>query len=87
MRGIDRLSMIIDALADAYDHVLVECGAADVEGVSRLSRGRDTEIIFSIADAHSESFSATLDGYRNVGFDNLLVMASDATVPSGRRAA
>ncbi|CCF18960.1 putative transmembrane succinoglycan biosynthesis transport protein [Pseudorhizobium banfieldiae] len=87
MRGIDRLSMIIDALADAYDHVLVECGAADVEGVSRLSRGRDAEIIFSIADAHSESFSATLDGYRNAGFDNLLVMASDATVPSGRRAA
>lgn len=87
MRGIDRLSMIIDALADAYDHVLVECGAADVEGVSRLSRGRDAEIIFSIADAHSEGFSATLDGYRNAGFDNLLVMASDATVPSGRRAA
>ena len=87
MRGIDRLSMIIDALADAYDHVLVECGAADVEGVSRLSRGRDTEIIFSIADAYSESFSATLDGYRNAGYDNLLVMASDATVPSGRRAA
>lgn len=87
MRGIDRLSMIIDALADAYDHVLVECGAADVEGVSRLSRGRDAEIIFSIADAHSDSFSATLDGFRKAGFDNLLVMASDATVPSGRRAA
>lgn len=45
MRGVDRLSLLLDALAAAYDLVVVECGSADVAGVSRLTRSRDVEII------------------------------------------
>ncbi len=87
MRGIDRLSMIIDALSDAYDHVLVECGAADVEGISRLGRGRDVEIIFSVSDAAGDGLAPVLEAYEKAGFGNILVMASDASAPDGRRAA
>ena len=84
MRGIDRLAMIIDALADAYDHVLVECGPADPEGVSRLSRGRDGEIIFSVGDPEDEVFLDRLKAFAEAGYTNLLVMQSGGTVP-GRR--
>ncbi|CAD7033069.1 chain-length determining protein [Pseudorhizobium endolithicum] len=88
MKAIDRLPMIIDALADAYDHVLVECGPADLEGVSRLSRGRDTEIIFSVGDPEGEVFLDRLKAFADAGYGNLLVMQSGNAAPDrGSRAA
>ncbi|MGO8249301.1 hypothetical protein, partial [Rhizobium johnstonii] len=41
MLGVDRLSLLLDALAAAYDLLVVECGSADVAGVSRLTRSRE----------------------------------------------
>ena len=38
MRGIDRLQMIIDALSNAYDTVLIECGPADVNAIRKVTR-------------------------------------------------
>ena len=84
MKGIDRLVMIIDALAEAYDHVLVECGPADLEGISRLCRGLHGEIIFSVGNPADEAFLDQLKAFAEAGYTNLLVMQSGGAV-SGRR--
>ena len=89
MRGVDRLTMIIDALADAYDLVLLECGAADLEGVSRLARSRDSEIIFSVTDPDDGALSGVLERFSSEGYSNLLVMkaATSGRNPGRSRAA
>ena len=89
MRGADRLSMIIDALASAYDLVLVECGPADTAAVGRLAR-KGVEIILSAADAPAEQIETTAGAFIEAGYDDvvLLMGRGHGTPPlSSRRAA
>jgi Mrp family chromosome partitioning ATPase len=54
MRAIDRLPMIIDALTEAYDLVIVECGAADAVSVARIARADAGEIVLSLLRSDEE---------------------------------
>lgn len=90
MRGADRLAMIIDALANAYDLVLVECGPADVAGVSRLARKGQAEIILSAAGAPVEEIEAVAGDFIEAGYEDvvLLFASAGASPPdTGRKAA
>ena len=81
MRGIDRLSMIIDALSDAYDTVLVECGSADVEGVRRLSRTTETEIILSLPGAQEDEIVDLISAFGDAGYSEILLLTGGAVPP------
>ncbi len=89
MRGADRLTMIIDALADAYDLVLIECGPADTASLKRLVRADGTEIILSVPGFTEDAIAELVVTYADAGFRNLLVMAQpdDRQSPSSRRSA
>jgi uncharacterized protein involved in exopolysaccharide biosynthesis/Mrp family chromosome partitioning ATPase len=90
MRGADRLSMIIDALANAYDLVLVECGPADTAGVGRLARKGAVEIILSAADASVEDIERTAGGFIDAGYEDVVLMIGQSgQIPPnpGRKAA
>lgn len=88
MRGIDRLSMIIDALSDAYDTVIVECGPADVAGVHRLTPSGQAEIILSIPGADEDRVVETIGRFAEAGYSEIVLMTGTGTPPrSGRRAA
>ncbi|MDQ0454055.1 GumC family protein [Rhizobium paknamense] len=82
LRGIDRLSMITDALADAYDLVLVECGAASVDNIARLCRGREQEIILSIPEPQEEGLAALMEAFDAIGQSDVLLMSDKADLPS-----
>ncbi|MGG7538719.1 GumC family protein [Rhizobium sp. 12,4] len=75
MRGVDRLSLLLDALAAAYDLVVVECGAADVAGVSRLTRSRDVEIILSLPRLEETIFVALMTEFQAAGYDRVVLMS------------
>ncbi|PYB70768.1 Wzz/FepE/Etk N-terminal domain-containing protein [Rhizobium wuzhouense] len=75
MRGADRLSMIVDALADAYDLVLVECGPAQAEGLARLSRNGKHEIILSAPDPDAGELADIMKAFQDVGYDDLVLMS------------
>jgi len=75
MRGVDRLTMIIDALADAYDLVLVECGPAEIAGISRLSRNEKAEIVLSVPGFKDEDVAKLVLDFEDAGYQNLLVIA------------
>lgn len=75
MRGVDRLSLLLDALAAAYDLVIVECGAADVAGVSRLTRSRDVEIILSLPEVEETIFVALMTEFQAAGYERVVLMS------------
>lgn len=90
MRGADRLSIIIDALAGAYDLVIVECGPANAEGVARLSRNDRHEIVLSAPDPDREELIAIMDAFEKVGYSDLILMTAQSSVAQegfGRHAA
>lgn len=76
MRGADRLSMITDALAEAYDLVIVECGPANAEGVARLSRNGAYEIILSAPQPDMDDLAAIMDEFEKVGYADLVLMSA-----------
>ncbi|AVA21064.1 Wzz/FepE/Etk N-terminal domain-containing protein [Rhizobium sp. NXC24] len=75
MRGADRLSLILDALGSAYDIVLVECGAADVSGVARLTRSKDTEIILSMPEPDENQFMTAMTEFQKAGYEHIILMS------------
>ncbi|NKL05286.1 GumC family protein [Rhizobium leguminosarum] len=75
MRGVDRLSLLLDALAAAYDLVVVECGSADVVGVSRLTRSRDVEIILSLPEVEETIFVALMTEFQAAGYERVVLMS------------
>lgn len=90
MRGIDRLSMVIDSLSDAYDTVIVECGPAEVEGVRRLTRGQETDIILSIPGAQEDEIVELIGAFGEAGYNEIVLMTGEGAEPPrhpGRRAA
>lgn len=75
MRGVDRLSMIADALSDAYDLVLIECGPANADSVSRLSRNGAHEIILSAPNPDKAQLAEIMATFESVGYADLVLMA------------
>lgn len=49
MRAADRLPIIMQSLTTAYDLVVVECGAADAQGIRRLAT-EGTEVFVSVIE-------------------------------------
>jgi uncharacterized protein involved in exopolysaccharide biosynthesis/Mrp family chromosome partitioning ATPase len=75
MRGADRLTMIVDALADVYDLVLVECGPANAEGVARLSRNDRHEIILSAPEPEARELAEIMIAFEDVGYNDLILLS------------
>lgn len=87
MRGADRLTMIVDALADAYDLVLVECGPAQPEGLARLSRNGQHEIILSAPEPDARELADIMRAFQEVGYDDLVLMSVRTANDGPRRRA
>lgn len=75
MRGADRLSMIVDALSDVYDLVLVECGPANAKGVARLSRNDRHEIILSAPQPEAQELAEIMIAFEDVGYRDLILLS------------
>ncbi|MER9950499.1 exopolysaccharide transport family protein [Mesorhizobium sp. M0047] len=59
MRAADRLPIIMQSLTTAYDLVVVECGPADAQGISRLT-GDATEVFLSMLESDDEVTQAAV---------------------------
>jgi exopolysaccharide transport family protein len=77
MRGIDRLQMIIDALTNAYDLVLIECGAADAGAVAKVARRAGTEIILSAPSVSDERVVEVLTSFGEAGYRHVVLMKGE----------
>ncbi len=75
MRGVDRLSLLLDALTSAYDIVIVECGAADVASVSRLTRSKEIEIVLSLPEIDEAAFVGLMQDFQGAGYERVVLMS------------
>lgn len=84
MRGADRLTMIIGALADVYDVVLVECGPANVEGLARLTRNTSENVIISLPNPDETILEDLISACAEAGYSELILMSDPrAVAPHG----
>jgi len=72
MRAIERLPMILTALGDAYEIVVVECGAADPGSVERLW-GNQADLVLSVLDPADPAVIAAAEGLVEAGYEPMLV--------------
>ncbi|MDX8540258.1 MULTISPECIES: exopolysaccharide transport family protein [Mesorhizobium] len=90
MRAADRLPIIMQSLTTAYDLVVVECGPADAQGISRLA-GEATEVFLSMLEADDEVTQAAVklieNGYPELTLVTPLGHESPGTPVPGRRTA
>jgi uncharacterized protein involved in exopolysaccharide biosynthesis/Mrp family chromosome partitioning ATPase len=90
MRGADRLGMIIDALAGAYEIVLVECGATETDNIDRLMRAHQAQIVLSMGGASADRIEQAKVQYEKAGYPDALIMTADLSgylPPRGRQTA
>ena len=76
MREIDRMSGLIESLVDAYDLVIIECGAADADGVARIVQSDDAEIVISVVQPDMAEMVDLVDDFLDAGFHEPLLMTS-----------
>ncbi|MDF1607127.1 Wzz/FepE/Etk N-terminal domain-containing protein [Hoeflea sp. YIM 152468] len=81
MRAIDRLPMVIEALTEVYDLVIVECGAADAASVARIARNQTAEIVLSILRSNEAEVARHLEELNAQGFEEVLLMTPAGTNP------
>ncbi|MBZ9872552.1 exopolysaccharide transport family protein [Mesorhizobium sp. BR1-1-9] len=90
MRAADRLPIIMQSLTTAYDLVVVECGPADAQGISRLG-GEATEVFLSMLEPDDEVTQAAVklieNGYPELTLVTPLGHEPPGTPVPGRRSA
>ncbi|TPM41480.1 Wzz/FepE/Etk N-terminal domain-containing protein [Mesorhizobium sp. B2-3-4] len=90
MRAADRLPIIMQSLTTAYDLVVVECGPADAQGISRLG-GEATEVFLSMLEPDDEVTQAAVklieSGYPDLTLVTPLGHEPPGTPLPGRRSA
>jgi Mrp family chromosome partitioning ATPase len=81
MRAADRLPIIMQSLTTAYDLVVVECGPADAQGISRLA-GDATEVFLSMLEPDDEVTHAAVKLIEN-GYPDLTLVTPLGHEPPG----
>lgn len=83
MRGVDRLTMIVGALGEAYEKVVIECGPIDGSGADRLTRNGDAEIVVSLPGASETEVAALLEEFQKSGQPEFILMSGKSAVSNG----
>ncbi|MET3581898.1 exopolysaccharide transport family protein [Mesorhizobium robiniae] len=90
MRAADRLPIIMQSLTTAYDLVVVECGPADPQSISRLV-GEGTEVFLSMLEPDDEVAQAAVEliesGYPDLTLVTPIGHETPGTPVPGRRSA
>lgn len=81
MRAADRLPIIMQSLTTAYDLVVVECGSADAQGISRLV-GEGTEVFLSMLEPDDEVAQAAVSLIES-GYPDLMLVTPVGHAPPG----
>jgi uncharacterized protein involved in exopolysaccharide biosynthesis/Mrp family chromosome partitioning ATPase len=74
MRAIDRIPMIIEALGQSYDTVIVECGPSSVESAMRLIGERTPEYIISVKHLDEQDLYEFQQEFVDAGFPEVITL-------------
>ncbi|MEM0899122.1 MAG: Wzz/FepE/Etk N-terminal domain-containing protein [Pseudomonadota bacterium] len=74
--SLSRLPIVFDGLRSAYDLVIIECGATDVEALSEFADA-DTEIVLATTDDQLPVMMKTKEAFERNGLSILAVLTTD----------
>lgn len=74
MAAFERVPMIISALSDNYQTVMVECGATDVENVVSLANHLDVELMIASAAADLNEVNELKQQFAQRGYSDVLIL-------------
>lgn len=77
MQSAERIPLIINALLDSYDTVVVECGPTDASNVMRLANHLTSEFVISVKDLPVSQAMEYKDAFSAEGYHDALVMDID----------
>lgn len=90
MRAIDRLPIVLESLATAYDMIVIECGLTDADGIARVA-GEGTEILLSVIEPDDDAVRQTAGDLVEHGFEEIIrvspIGAEPPQAPQGRSVA
>lgn len=84
MQSAERIPLIINALLDSYDTVIVECGPTDASNVIRLANHLTAEFVISIKDLPASEVMEYKDAFSAEGYYDALVMDMAAATDVAR---
>lgn len=84
MRAASRIGMVVEALGDAYDMVIAECGAARMSAVRHLFERRSVDVVLSILEPEEAMVEAELKALVEDGYPDALMLLVDDNPPEGR---
>lgn len=75
LRSIERLPMILAALTEAYERVIVECGPVGGADIAKLLRGRKAALLIAMSELDEERLTETVADFEDAGFEDVLLLA------------
>ncbi|MCB1417525.1 MAG: tyrosine-protein kinase family protein, partial [Notoacmeibacter sp.] len=87
--AIERLPIILDALSNVYDMIVIECGPTDAKGIRRVEN-QTSEVILSVIDPQDQAVATAAADLVAAGHDRLMIAnagRSAKTASKGRSAA
>ncbi|GLQ39007.1 chain-length determining protein [Rhizobium albus] len=85
MRGASRIAMIIEALSDAYDTIIVECGSTEITAVQKMLADRPITVVMSVVDPDAPIIAEEFEALVEAGYDDALIMLVDEDGPQSTR--
>ena len=77
MRSAERLPMILQALEDAYDVMIVECGATDAHSIAEVA-GADAEVLIGALDPRGAGAAGLAADLEAAGYGAVLTVSPPA---------
>lgn len=77
-----QLPMILDALQQTYDYVIVDCGSADASGLSRVSTAATINVV-DVIDPANPAVALIRDTLSQSGFGSPLLVKTNTTERTG----
>jgi exopolysaccharide transport family protein len=74
MSAVERIPMIIDALGQSYDTVIVECGPSSVESAMRLIGERTPEYVISVKHLDEQDLHEFQQEFIDSGFPDVITL-------------
>lgn len=71
MRAIDRLPIILESLATAYDMIVIECGLTDADGIARVA-GEGSEILLSVIEPDDDAVRQVASDLVEHGYEEVI---------------
>ena len=84
MAAIERLPIILDALSNVYDMIVIECGPTDARGIKRVENAT-SEVVLSAFNPEDAGVIATAAGLVDSGHDTLLIANPASLTMTGRK--